>query len=157
MLCVKIGRCLPADFIKLWSRAPHFSKSCGQMFPVESSKAMELGAISKIVISAKSAPISAQRGSLWDATLGFAAGALCWCCSSVGTGDECPALGLWPHQREGDHAHTCTVLWPVLCKMQHSEKPHCCKCTARLMAGKKDSSDSCSQRVNLLLYYTILY
>lgn len=100
----------PCRFYQASKQSPHFSKSRGQTLPVESSKAMELGAISKIVISASSAPISGgvhTEGPF--GALGCSSGVCSRGFGLVGTGDESPALGIWPQQSGCDHTQTCTV------------------------------------------------
>lgn len=59
---MKIGRCLPADFIKL-PRSPPLH----QALAMEGSKTEEFRTISRTVISTSSAlnSVGMQRGSLW--------------------------------------------------------------------------------------------
>ena len=121
MLCMKIGRCLPADFIKLPRRVPCFSKSHGQTSPMESSKAVEFRAISKIVISASSAPSTGSvcredpfgplkcRSRACSNGFGLALQPLCEC------GTSPRALGLQSHQSEFNHIQTCSMTMARFC------------------------------------------
>lgn len=116
---MKIGRCLPADFIKLPRRVPHFSKSHSQMLPMESSKAVELRAISKIVISASSAPSSVgvrRENPFGVISLGLAASALGWHHSlHVNMGPVLMPRGLQSHRSEFDHIKTYSVTVARFC------------------------------------------
>lgn len=118
---MKIGRCLPADFIKLPRRVPHFSKSHSQTLPMERSKAVELQAICKIVISASSAPSSAgvhrenpfgpltYKSEACNKGFGLMSQLPCEC------GTSAPALGLQSHQSEFDHIQTYSVTVARFC------------------------------------------